>query len=171
MGWTRLPSNDLPWFIKRHIVYIYKSIRMTTSTASTHPSAIDRESITRLVYSFYDDVRADPLLGPTFDAVLADRWATHLPRMVEFWSTLVLSTRSFSGNVFAKHMALADITPQHFERWLTVWFATTGRLFAAPVADRFQTMALGIARNIHHGFFNDDADFARITEGLHHAGH
>lgn len=146
-------------------------MHMITSTASIHPSAIDRESIIRLVYSFYDEVRADALLGPTFDAVLASRWAAHLPRMVEFWSTLVLSTRSFSGNVFAKHMALADITPQHFERWLALWFATTGRLFAVPAAGQLQTMALGIARNIHRGYFDDDANFARITEGLRHAGH
>lgn len=171
MEQPRLPSNDLPWFIKKHIVCIYKSIQMITSTASTHPSAIDRESITRLVYAFYEEVRADPLLGPSFDAVLAGRWAAHLPRMVEFWSTLVLSTRSFSGNVFGKHMALEGITPQHFERWLSLWFATTGRLFAAPSAGRLQQMALGIARNIHRGYFADDADFARITEGLHHARH
>ncbi|MEO7852578.1 MAG: group III truncated hemoglobin [Rubrivivax sp.] len=144
---------------------------MITPTATADPSAIDRESITRLVYGFYDEVRADALLGPTFDAVLAGRWAAHLPRMVEFWSTLVLSTRSFSGNVFAKHMALADITPQHFERWLALWFATTDRLFAASIAGQLQTMALGIARNIHRGYFNDDADFARITGGLRHAGH
>ncbi|MEO5733078.1 MAG: group III truncated hemoglobin [Rubrivivax sp.] len=144
---------------------------MTKSTESTHPTDIDRESITRLVYSFYDEVRADALLGPTFDAVLAGRWAAHLLRMVEFWSTLVLSTRSFSGNVFAKHLALADVTPQHFERWLALWFATTGRLFAVPAAGKLQTMALGIARNIHRGYFNDDADFARITEGFRHAGH
>ena len=144
---------------------------MVTSTEHTHPSAIDRESITRLVYSFYDEVRADPLLGPTFDTVLAGRWAAHLPRMVEFWSTLVLSTRSFSGNVFAKHMALADITPQHFERWLALWFATTASLFTVPAAGQLQNMALGIARNMHRGYFDDDADFARITEELRHARH
>lgn len=146
-------------------------MHMITSPESTHLAYIDRESITRLVHSFYDEVRADALLGPTFDAVLAGRWDAHLPRMVEFWSTLVLSTRSFSGNVFAKHMALADVTPLHFERWLTLWFKTTGRLFAAPAAERFQTMGLGIARNIHRGYFNDDADFERITQGLRHAGH
>ena len=144
---------------------------MTTAIQDTHSTVIDREAIALLVYRFYDEVRADPLLGPSFEAVLADHWATHLPRMVEFWSTLVLSTRSFSGNVFSKHMALDGITPQHFERWLTLWFATTGRLFSAPVAERFQTMALGIARNIHRGYFNDDADFARITAGLRHARH
>lgn len=144
---------------------------MTTAVQATHSTVIDREAITLLVYRFYDEVRADPLLGPTFEAVLADRWATHLPRMVEFWSTLLISSRSFSGNVYSKHMALADITPQHFERWLALWFATTDRLFAMPVAARLQTMALGIARNLHRGYFDDDAGFTRITEGLRHAGH
>jgi len=94
---------------------------MITAAQVTHPTAIDRDAISRLVYRFYDEVRADALLGPAFEAVLADRWATHLPRMVEFWSTLVLSTRSFSGNVFAKHMALAGITPAHVRRWLRLW--------------------------------------------------
>jgi len=144
---------------------------MITAVQDTQSTVIERDAITTLVYRFYDEVRADPLLGPTFEAVLADRWATHLPRMVEFWSTLLLSSRSFSGNVFGKHMTLAGITPQHFERWLALWFATTARLFAAPVAGRLQTMALGIARNLHHGYFDDDAGFARITEGLRHAGH
>jgi len=144
---------------------------MIMAVQATHSTVIDRDAITLLVYRFYDEVRADALLGPTFEAALADRWATHLTRMVEFWSTLVLSTRSFNGNVFAKHMALAEITPQHFERWLALWFATTDRLFAAPAVGRLQTMALGIARNLHRGYFDDDTSFARITEGLRHASH
>ena len=131
---------------------------------------VDRQSLTRLVYRFYDDVRADEVLGPTFDAVLAGRWEMHLPRMVEFWSTLLLSTRSFSGNVYAKHMVLAGVTPRHFERWLALWFANTATLFAPPVAARLQHMALGIARNLHRGYFNDDAGFAQIETGLRRPG-
>jgi hemoglobin len=143
---------------------------MNSAVSATPSTCIDRESVSRLVYRFYDEVRADRLLGPTFEAVLAGRWAVHLPRMVEFWSTLVLGTRSFSGNVFGKHMALADITPQHFERWLVLWFVTTARLFAQPAAVRLQTMALGIARNLHRGYFDDDAAFARIETQLRHDG-
>ncbi|HEY8706416.1 MAG TPA: hypothetical protein VIM34_00290 [Burkholderiaceae bacterium] len=44
-------------------------------------AAADRESITRLVHHFYDDVRADDLLRPTFDAVLGERWATQLQQV------------------------------------------------------------------------------------------
>lgn len=144
---------------------------MITETQASQAAVADRDAIIRLVYRFYEDVRADDLLGPTFEAVLAGRWATHLPRMVEFWSTLLIGSRSFSGNVYGKHMALAGIAPRHFERWLRLWFATTARLFVPTVAARLQHMALGIARNLHRGYFNDDAGFARIETGLRHAGH
>jgi len=142
-----------------------------SATTTEARGTVDRAALGRLVYDFYDQVRADAVLGPTFDAVLAGRWHLHLPRMVEFWSTLVLGTRSFSGNVFGKHMALDGITPQHFERWLALWFATTARLFERRVAGQLQYMALGIARNLHRGYFDDDAAFARIELGLRHAGH
>ena len=144
---------------------------MITHSEIPQATVVDRESITRLVLRFYDGVRADALLGPSFDAVLAGRWATHLPRMVEFWSTLLIGTHSFSGNVYGKHMALDGITPRHFERWLELWFATTATLFAPPDASRMQQMAQGIARNLFRGYFNDDAAFARIEAGLRHAGH
>lgn len=137
---------------------------------ATIPDTVDRSAIERLVYSFYDDVRADPLLGPTFDAVLADRWAAHLPRMVEFWSTMILGTRSFSGNVFGKHMVLEGIGTKHFSAWLRLWFAKSGEQFAPPVAHQLQFMALGIARNLHRGYFGDDAGFAQIESELQH-GH
>lgn len=140
------------------------------NTTTTIPAVVDRSAIEHLVYSFYDDVRADPLLGPTFQAVLADRWATHLPRMVDFWSTMILGTRNFSGNVFGKHMALEGIGPTHFSHWLRLWFAKSGELFAPPVAHQLQFMALGIARNLYRGYFGDDGGFAKIESELKH-GH
>lgn len=142
---------------------------MTTATAPF--PVVDRSAISRLVYSFYDDVRADPLLGPTFDAVLAGRWETHLPRMVEFWSTMILNTRSFSGNVFGKHMVLEGVGPKHFANWLRLWFAKSAELFAPPVAQQLQFIALGIARNLYRGYFGDDAGFAQIESELDHVGH
>ena len=40
----------------------------------------------------------------------------------------MLGTRSFKGNVFGKHMAVAGVTPEHFTRWLTYWFLRTSEL-------------------------------------------
>ncbi|MCM3056558.1 group III truncated hemoglobin, partial [Caldibacillus thermoamylovorans] len=64
--------------------------------------------------AFYDRVRADPLLGPVFDAKLAGRWDDHLPKMVTFWSSLVLGTKGYRGNVQQAHQPLDGIEPAHF---------------------------------------------------------
>lgn len=114
---------------------------------------LDRASITSLVHQFYDEVRADPVLGPVFDGAIGERWDPHLERMVEFWSTVMLGTRAFQGNVFGKHMALQGIEPDHFLRWLTMFEATAARLFEPAVADEFITVARRIAASLQYGYF------------------
>ena len=110
-------------------------------------------TITALVHQFYDGVRADPELGPVFDAAIGDNWAPHLARMVEFWSTVMLGTKEFQGNVFGTHMQLSGIEPQHFRRWLALFEATAARLFAPALADEFLTVARRIAASLQYGFF------------------
>ena len=93
---------------------------------------LNKESIATLVHTFYDDVRADPLLAPVFNAAIGAHWETHLGRMVDFWCTTMLKTQQFQGNVFGKHMALSGIEPDAFPRWLALFEATAARLFDAP---------------------------------------
>lgn len=116
-------------------------------------SQLDRESVSALVHDFYDGVRADPELGPLFDGVIGDHWEPHLARMVEFWSTVMLGSREFQGNVFGKHMALNGVTPGHFERWLALFEAAARRRFAPAVADEFVVNARRIAASLQYGFF------------------
>jgi hemoglobin len=114
---------------------------------------LNPESIATLVHTFYDDVRADPLLAPVFNAAIGDHWDTHLGRMVDFWCTTMLKTKQFQGNVFATHMALSGIEPEHFRRWLALFEATAARLFAAPAAEEFAIVARRIAASLQFGFF------------------
>jgi hemoglobin len=114
---------------------------------------LNTESIATLVHEFYDGVRADPELGPIFNAAIGDHWDTHLGRMVEFWSTVMLGSRGFQGNVFGKHMQLNDIEPDHFRRWLAMFEATAARLFAPPIAEEFIVTARRIAASLQYGFF------------------
>lgn len=122
------------------------------------PSA---QSLTALVHGFYADVRADALLGPVFDAALHNRWEPHLARMVDFWSTVALGSKSFKGNVFTKHMALTGVTPAHFAAWVRLWGEHTERLFAPEVAQGLQVAAHGIARNLFQGYFGSKPVFAQ----------
>jgi hemoglobin len=115
--------------------------------------SLDTDSITTLVHQFYADVRADPELGPVFDNAIGDRWDAHLARMVEFWSTVMLGARNFQGNVFGTHMALQGVEPEHFKRWLSMFFATTDRLFAPEVAHEFQLVGKRIAHSLQYGYY------------------
>lgn len=121
---------------------------------------LSRERLSTLVHRFYADVRADALLGPVFEDALHDRWEPHLERMVEFWSTVALGSRSFTGNVFGKHMALSGVTPAHFSHWVGLWKDNTERLFEPDVAHDLQVTAHGIARNLFHGYFGEMPNFA-----------
>ncbi|HEU4374973.1 MAG TPA: group III truncated hemoglobin [Telluria sp.] len=114
---------------------------------------LNRASISTLVHTFYDGVRADPVLAPVFNAAIGTHWDTHLGRMVDFWCTTMLKTQPFQGNVFGKHMALSRIEPDHFRRWLSLFEATAARLFDAAVADEFILVARRIAASLQFGFF------------------
>src|SRR5471030_2216927 len=114
---------------------------------------LNTAAIATLVHEFYDDVRADPELAPVFDAAIGSNWTPHLDRMVDFWSTVMLGSKSFQGNVYGKHMLLTGISPQHFVRWLALFEANSSRLFAPEVAQEFQVTARRIAESLKYGFF------------------
>ncbi len=118
-------------------------------------SSITEDSLSRLVYRFYADVRADDLIGPVFEAALHDKWDVHLPRMVQFWSTMLLGTRDFSGNVYGKHMALDGIQPAHFNRWLTLFQRTVQHLFEPAPAKTIMAIADKIAASLQLGYFGE----------------
>lgn len=111
-----------------------------------------RENVAALVHAFYRDVRADALLGPLFEHAIPGDWEPHLARMVEFWCTVLLGTRSFRGDVLHKHVALkALIRGEHFSRWLTLWRHHLPRHLPAALADEALAAAVGIGRNLHLG--------------------
>lgn len=120
----------------------------------------DTESITRLVHGFYADVRRDPLLGPVFEAALHGRWEAHLQRMVDFWSSIALGTRSYRRNVVDSHRPLQGVTPAHFAAWVRLWSEHTGRLFVPEVAHSLQQAAHGVARNLFRALIGRLPDFA-----------
>lgn len=114
---------------------------------------LNRATITDLVHQFYGQVRADPVLQPVFDAAIGADWGPHLERMVDFWSTVMLGTREYQGNVFGTHMALSGVQPEHFRRWLALFEAAAVRLFAPGPAAEFLIVAQRIAASLQYGFF------------------
>lgn len=118
-------------------------------------TAITEESIHLMVDTFYDRVRKDAVLGPVFDHALHGNWETHLPRMYDFWSTVLLDTKRFQGNVYGKHMALTGITKEHFVRWLAIFKDTLAQLYDEKTANEIAQIAERIAGSLQLGFFGE----------------
>ncbi|MGZ8288041.1 MAG: group III truncated hemoglobin [Telluria sp.] len=114
---------------------------------------LTRTTISQLVHEFYDDVRRDPELQAIFDAAIGGNWGPHLERMVDFWSTVMLATHEFKGNVYGTHMAIGGVVPEHFRRWLALFEASARRLFVPALADEFLVVARRIAASLQYGFF------------------
>lgn len=107
-----------------------------------------REDIERLVDAFYGRVREDGILGPIFDDIACVDWAQHLPKMYDFWETVLFSRSVFRGNPLAAHLALARQTPlgpREFGRWIELFHVTVDALFSGPVAHDAKVRALRIA--------------------------
>jgi len=113
---------------------------------------VSEEMIRTLVDSFYDEVRRDVVLGPIFEEHVAD-WSAHLPKMYNFWSTVVLRTGRYSGRPLEAHEKLPALTRSHFDRWLGVWTGVVTRtlpeaarpLFIEPAQRMAITMATRLA--------------------------
>ena len=103
---------------------------------------IDDADLHDLLVAFYDTVAGEPLLAPYFAVV--DMQA-HMPRIVDFWSTLLYHTGRYSGNAFRPHLEMPGLTGEHFARWLAVLERTVDARFAGPVAERMKAMGHRIA--------------------------
>jgi hemoglobin len=121
----------------------------------TNTAAITPSTIVQLVDTFYSRVREDAILGPVFEARLAGHWDEHMPRMVAFWTKVLLDTGEFQGNVFGKHMALSGIGKEHFVRWLTLFRMTAIEVFGLEGAEPAIVVANRIASSLQLGFFGD----------------
>src|SRR5690242_10006707 len=101
-----------------------------------HPR-IDEDMIRTLVHGFYARVRQDGEIGPVFNRVIGDDWDTHLAKMCDFWSSVMLMTGRYKGNPMIAHMRLKMVRPEHFERWLTLFRQTARDVCVPEIAELF----------------------------------
>ena len=115
-----------------------------------HARTLDEASLAALVDRFYDKVRADPALGPVFNAAVHD-WPAHKQLLTSFWSSVALGTRSYRGNPMAVHRAQPGISAAHFTRWLQLWRETTAEMFAPEAARTLRAYAERIGESLQYG--------------------
>ena len=117
--------------------------------------SINETSVRELVDKFYARVQEDAVLGPVFNKILAGRWEMHMPRMVAFWTKVLVGTGEFQGNVYGKHMALQGIEKEHFVHWLALFRLTAVEVFGIEEAVAAIQVAERIAMSLQLGFFGE----------------
>jgi truncated hemoglobin YjbI len=93
------------------IVEAGKDRRAKLVSVITDQTGITEAMIADLVATFYARVRRDPLLSPVFARV--KDWDSHLARLGDFWSSVVLMSGRYHGQPMLAHMSL-PIEPRHF---------------------------------------------------------
>lgn len=111
---------------------------------------VTEDVIRAQVHAFYGRVRADPMLGPIFEAKIDD-WDAHLVKLCDFWSSVLLMTGRFKGAPMPAHARLVGVGGAHFAHWLEIWRGTARETCAPPAADMFIARAEMIARSLQMG--------------------
>ena len=128
--------------------------RPSDRESASHPGASTAPSPSRdlaehdlydLLVAFYDAVALDPLLAPYFAPV---DMREHMPRIVDFWSTILFQTGRYAGNAFRPHAAMPGLTGEHFAHWLAVLEATIDARFAGPISEHMKDMGHRIAYSL-----------------------
>ncbi len=117
--------------------------------------APNETNVRAFVEAFYRRVDDDPLLGQIF-ARTRGRWDRHLAIMTAFWTSLVLGSKQYRGNVQEAHRPLADIKPRHFARWLSLFLNTVEARYEPAAAVQFMEPALRIAHSLQLSKFGWD---------------
>lgn len=133
------------------------------------PDIGGRPEIERLVNAFYERIRADETLGPIFDEVAKINWDSHLPKMYDFWESVLFRAGSYRGNPLAAHSRLVPLTDMgrdKFDRWLALFVATVDDLFAGEHAGHIKRCAEDMANVIYsriNGVPDPRFDPAKLT--------
>ena len=63
-------------------------------------AGLNEPLIRKVILSFYEKIRHDPLLGPIFEEAIGDKWDPHIERIILFWLTATGLQRGYDGRNF-----------------------------------------------------------------------
>ncbi|QCK16731.1 group III truncated hemoglobin [Mangrovivirga cuniculi] len=107
-----------------------------------------REDIEKLVTAFYKSVLKDKTIGYFFTEVVKLDFDKHMPVMFDFWESVLLGGRNYSGNPMTPHFKINEKEPlkaAHFDRWLQLWEETIDYHFEGKKSEEAKTRAGQIA--------------------------
>jgi hemoglobin len=113
---------------------------------------LNNEDVRHLVEVFYSKVLKDESLMPFFKHL---DFEAHLPKMIHFWSFVLLDEPGYTTNVVEKHLNM-PLEPVHFQRWLSLFNETIDELFEGEKVELAKQRAAVIAWTIESKVKNKD---------------
>ena len=114
----------------------------------TQTAPISDEQIRQLVDSFYDKIRADADLEQIFERVVAGDWETHLAKMYDFCSSVMLTTRYRKENLVAVRMHFDGLEIRLLDRCLALFGDSCDELLDSETAGLCWLKAAHIAESL-----------------------
>lgn len=113
---------------------------------------INRNDIVLLVDSFYQKVQQNERIGPIFTQVMQVDWVHHLPKMYDFWESILFGKAIYKGNPMLTHFDInkkASLKNEEFDTWKNIFFNTVDELFEGENATVIKQKAQSIADLMH----------------------
>jgi hemoglobin len=105
-----------------------------------------KQDVELLVDTFYRRVLQDVGLSPFFKNL---DFKVHMPKMVHFWSFVLLDEPGYTTNVTDKHMHM-PLSKEHFDRWVELFHTTVNEIFTGEKAEMAKQRATLIAWTIQN---------------------
>ena len=106
------------------------------------------DDIQLLVDRFYHKIQNTESLGYIFNDVAKVNWEKHLPKMYDFWESILFGSATYKGNPMAVHFPINQMVALEkslFEQWLFHWKQTVDENFVGDNANAAKTKADNIA--------------------------
>ena len=100
-----------------------------------------QKDIEQLMRRFYGDLLQIPGMDRVFAGINMEE---HLPRIVHFWSFVLLDEDGYKTNVFERHLHL-PIKPEQFNQWLQTFTTAVDTLFKGERAELAKLRATTLA--------------------------
>jgi hemoglobin len=101
----------------------------------------NKEDIEKLMRHFYSNLLALPGMEPVFAGIDFEQ---HLPKIIHFWSFVLLDEEGYKTNVFDKHLSL-PIKSAQFDEWLITFTSSVDELFEGEKARLAKQRAITLA--------------------------
>jgi hemoglobin len=98
--------------------------------------------LTSLLTEFYSVATSDAIIGSYFAGVNMTR---HIPRIADFWSTMLFHTSRYGGSAFEPHTRMPGLDAEHFGRWVHILESTIDTRFEGPNAREMKHVARRVA--------------------------